>query len=273
MSDLHRLLEATCDIARDAGKLIGKIQAEGVEATCKEDLSPVTRADHEADALLKRELLALEPAAWLSEETADNPDRLTETRLWVVDPLDGTKEFIKGMPEYSVAIALVEDGQPILGVVHNPATGDTFSAARGLGAYRNGVSIRVKEGDRLLASRSETKRGEFEPFEKEWDVEPIGSIELKLALVAAGDAAATFSRGPKHEWDVCAGALIVSEAGGIATDLFGEPLRFNQSFPKVKGILAGAPETYRRAQEQIEAIGASDRMDEFADVRKVRNIV
>lgn len=273
MSDQHQLLEATRKIAREAGILIQKIQAEGVEATSKEDQSPVTRADREADALLKHELLALEPAAWLSEETSDNPDRLNETRLWVVDPLDGTKEFMKGLPEYSVAIALVEDGQPILGVVHNPATGDTFSAARGLGAFRDGVSIRVEEGDRLLASRSEIKRGEFEPFQENWDVEPIGSIELKLALVAAGDAAATFSRGPKHEWDVCAGALIVSEAGGIATDLFGEPLRFNQSFPKVKGILAGAPETYRRAQQQIEAIGASDRMDEFADVRKVRNIV
>jgi myo-inositol-1(or 4)-monophosphatase len=268
MNDLQRLLEAACDIARDAGILIQKIQTEGVEATSKEDLSPVTRADHEADALLKRELLALQPVAWLSEETADNPDRLSEKLLWVVDPLDGTKEFMKGLPEYSVAIALVEDGRPILGVVHNPATGDTFSAAKDLGAFRDGALIRVMEGERLLASRSETKRGEFEPFETEWEVEPIGSIELKLALVAAGEAAATFSRGPKHEWDVCAGALIISEAGGIATNLFGEALRFNQSFPKVKGILAGAPESYKRAQEQIEAIGASDRMDEFSDVRK-----
>ncbi len=268
MNDFHRLLEATCEIAREAGILIQRIQAEGVEAMSKEDQSPVTRADHEADALLKRELLALHPAAWLSEETADNPDRLAEPRLWVVDPLDGTKEFMKGLPEYSVAIALVENGQATLGVVHNPSTGDTFSAARGMGAYRNGVPIRVEDGNRLLASRSEMKRGEFAPFEAEWNVEPIGSIEYKLALVAAGEAAATFSRGPKHEWDVCAGALIVVEAGGIATDLFGAPLRFNQSFPKVKGILAGAPATYKRAQKQIEAVGASDRMDEFADVQE-----
>jgi len=268
MRDLNELLEATSDIVCSAGVLIQRIQAEGVVATSKEDLSPVTRADREADALLRNELLRLEPAAWLSEETADNADRLGQSRLWVVDPLDGTKEFMKGLPEYSVAVALVENGEPVLGIVHNPATGDTFSAVRGLGAYRNGSSIQVKEGNRLLASRSETARGEFAPFQAAWAVESIGSIELKLALVAAGEAAATFSRGPKHEWDVCAGACIIQEAGGLASDLFGEPLRYNQAFPKVKGILAGAPGAYKQAQEQIEAVGASDRMDEFDGVAR-----
>ncbi len=264
MRDLRRLLEATSDIACTAGALIQEIQAEGgVEASSKEDLSPVTRADREADSLLKLELLRLAPVAWLSEETADNPERLAQERLWVVDPLDGTKEFMKGLPEYSVAVALVEHGEPVLGVVHNPVTGDTFSAARGLGAYRNGSPIQVREGNRILASRSETARGEFEPFESAWDVRPIGSIELKLALVAAGEAAVTFSRGPKHEWDVCAGALIVTEAGGLATDVFGGPLHYNRAFPKVKGILAGAVDACARVREQIDAIGASDRMDEL----------
>ncbi|MGD8700476.1 MAG: inositol monophosphatase family protein, partial [Gemmatimonadales bacterium] len=107
--------------------------------------------------------------------------------------------------------------------------------------------------------------GEFDTFQHDWRVEAIGSIEYKLALVAAGEAAVTFSRGPKHEWDVCAGAIIVTEAGGLASELFGERLRFNQSFPKVKGILAGAPRAYEMARTQIASIGASDRMDELND--------
>ncbi len=265
MTHLRDLLPHVRDVAVEAGLLIERIRQEGFEAMSKDDKSPVTRADHEADAVLKRELLALEPVGWLSEETADSRDRLRAGRLWVVDPLDGTKEFMKGLPEYTVAIALVEEGEPVLGVVHNPATRETFSAARGAGAFRDGEPIQVREGDLLLASRTETARGEFEPFEDTWQVRPIGSIEYKLALIAAGEAAVTFSRGPKHEWDVCAGAIIVREAGGLASELFGEPLRFNQPFPKVRGILAGAPRAYATARTQIASIGASDRMDELAD--------
>lgn len=267
MEDLKALLEQAASVAAEAGELIQRVRAEGFETGRKDDRSPVTRADREADSLLKARLLALASAGWLSEETADNEARLGQSRLWVVDPLDGTKEFTKGLPEYSVAIALVEDGNPVLGVVHNPASDDTFTAARGGGAWRNGERIEVREGDVLLASRSEITRGEFEPFEADWQVKPVGSIEYKLALIAAGEAAVTFSRGPKHEWDVCAGALIVREAGGVVTDLFGEPLRFNRAFPKVKGILAGAPGAYERARAQVEATGASDRMAEFGESR------
>jgi myo-inositol-1(or 4)-monophosphatase len=271
--------------ARDAGERIQTIRQEPVAAEYKDDRSPVTRADREADALLKARLTALVPdAAWLSEETADQASRLSERRLWVVDPLDGTKEFLENVPQYTVAVALVEDGRPVLGVVVNPASGEAFWGARGCGAYsaggagdggRGGRSGRggseerlgVRDGNLILASRSEIKRGEFEPFGAGggdgWVVEPIGSIEYKLALVAAGLGAVTFSRGPKHEWDVCAGALLVEEAGGRATDLFGEPLVFNQPFPKTKGILAGAEGAYSRVLARIREIGASDRMAEF----------
>jgi len=182
--------------------------------------------------------------------------------VWIVDPLDGTKEFITGVPEYAVAVALVEDGEPVLGVVHNPVTGETFWAERGGGAVLNGQPIHVAEGRVVLASRSETKRGEFTPFE-DWEVRPVGSIQYKLALVAAGQGAVTWSRGPKHEWDVCAGALIVREAGGLATELAGTPLRYNRPRPKVRGILAGAPQAHARALAELATIGASDRMAEL----------
>jgi len=100
-------------------------------------------------------------------------------------------------------------------------------------------------------------------FVDDWQVEHVGSIAYKLGLVAAGQGAVTLSRGPKWEWDVCAGALLVEEAGGVATDVFGAPLRFNQPFPKVKGVLAGAPDARRRALAQVSALGPSDRMNEL----------
>jgi len=260
------VLQSVLQATYDAGKRIEAVRASGVTVRDKADASPVTEADHAADEILHTRLLALADIGWLSEETVDAPERLQASDLWIVDPLDGTREFIMGLPEYTVAVALIRDGQPALGVVHNPSTDDTFWAERGKGAFRNGKPIRVVEGPRLLASRSELKRGEFEPFNAEWDVQPVGSIEYKLALIAAGDGAVTLSRGPKHEWDVCAGALIVEEAGGRATDLFGGPLIYNQSFPKVRGILAGAPGAYDRAATRIAESGASDRMGEFADI-------
>jgi myo-inositol-1(or 4)-monophosphatase len=266
--DLDALLTEVRRIVSAAGAVIEEIRASGqIQTQSKEDASPVTRADRAADELLRSQLPEAFPAAWLSEETVDDAARLEADRLWVVDPLDGTREFVEGLPEYSVAVALVMAGRPILGVVHNPATGDMYWAAHGGGAFHNGTTIRVAEGDALLTSRSETRRGEFTPFEEHWLLKPIGSIELKLALVAAGTAALTLSRGPKHEWDVCAGSLIVREAGGLATDMFGDDLTFNRPFPKVKGILAGAPQAYARGLEQLLVIGASDRMDEFADLR------
>ncbi len=259
-------IEAVTEIAIAAGKLIQEVRANGFEVEHKGIDDPVTRADRAADELLHNELLALLPCGWLSEETADSPDRLEERHLWVVDPLDGTKEFIGGIPEYSVAVALVEEGAPRLGVVHNPVTGETFWAERGRGAFRGmslqtGEPIQVVEGGLLFASRSELKYGEFDPFADDWAVEPCGSIAYKLARIAGGDAAATFSRGPKWEWDVCAGSFLIQEAGGLATDLLGGRLLFNKPFPKVKGILAGAPDACEKAFAQIQTLPPSDRME------------
>jgi myo-inositol-1(or 4)-monophosphatase len=266
-----RVVAQVREIVALAGAKIEETRRSGeLGATTKHDDTLVTAADRAADEFLRSELQRLIPCGWLSEETADDEARLSADRVWVVDPLDGTKEFVEGVPEYSVAVALVESGRPIMGVVHNPVTGDMFWAARGGGAFRNGLPIHVSEGNTLLASRSETRRGEFRPFEQDWELRATGSIELKLALIAAGEAAVTLSRGPKHEWDVCAGALIVEEAGGLATDLFGEALVFNQPFPKVRGILAGATEAHARALGQVRVIGASDRMAELANVRARR---
>ena len=258
-----RLARQVVALAGEAGRIVQRVRHEGVRSARKADRSLVTQADTEVDAFLRGALTRLVPAAWLSEETADQPDRLAATRLWVVDPLDGTREFVEGVAQYSVAIALVERGEPVLGVVHDPSTGVSYWAVRGGGAWRGDLPVRVREGQVVLASRSEMEKGEFDEFQGRWEVRPVGSIALKLAMVAAGDAPATWSRGPKHEWDVCAGAVLVAEAGGIVTDAFGEPMRFNQPRPKVPGILAGAPSAHGRALQALRATGPSARMREL----------
>ncbi len=264
------MIEEIVKLAVRAGTIIEEVRNSPFSVEQKGSMGPVTEADHRADAFLKTELPKVVDGGWLSEETADNDERLSKELLWVVDPLDGTKEFVEGVPQYSVAVALVKKGEPILGVVHNPANGETVWAEKGKGAFfrERGAGreepVAVSDGRIVLASRSEMKRGEFRPFEADWEIQPVGSIEYKLALIAMGRGAATVSRGPKWEWDVCAGAIIVEEAGGVVTDAFGDRFRFNQEFPKVKGVIAGAPEAHARVVEMVRLMGQSDRMDEFA---------
>ena len=214
---------------------------------------PVTDADLAADALLAERLLAdRADYGWLSEETVDRPARLERRRVWVVDPIDGTRSFIAGYPEFAISIGLVEDGRPVVGVIHNPARDEMFWALRGEGAFlREGgaggearrLAVAPLAGGTLpslLASRSELRRGEFDGLQ-DHEIHEVGSTAYKMAGVAAGRAHAFLSRGPKSEWDVAAGTLIVQEAGGVVTDLGGRDLRFNRADTRIDGILAAGP--------------------------------
>ncbi len=204
----------------------------------------MTEADLEADRALKMLLHGPTPEyGWLSEETADSEARLERRRVWIVDPLDGTKEFINGIPEFCVAVALVEEGEPVVGVTYNPITRQMFWAARGMGCHLNSEPVhvtrtRVLHRANVLASRSETARGEWEVFHGRLKVSPTGSVAYKLALVAAGIGDATFTRSPKSEWDIASGAALLKEAGGTMTDIHGAPIRFNQRHVKVAGMIA-----------------------------------
>jgi myo-inositol-1(or 4)-monophosphatase len=206
--------------------------------------NPVTDADLEADDKLKAMLREGFPEyGWLSEETADNAERLKHERVWIVDPLDGTKEFIKGVPEFVVAIGLVEHGSPVLGVTYNPIKHELFFGARGMGCHMDGLMVTVTrtatlEHATVLASRSETSRGEWKSYEGKVTVKPIGSVAYKLALVAAGRADATFTRSPKSEWDIASGAALIIEAGGRITDADGSELRFNKPSVELQGFVA-----------------------------------
>jgi len=237
-------LELAREAALEAGRLVMSYYKDSYEVMEKAANNPVTTADLEADRALKRTLLEGAPGSgWLSEETADSPQRLAAAEVWVVDPIDGTKEFILGIPEFAISIGLARRGEIVAAVVYNPARNELFVAEKGGGARLNGEPIRVTQaqslaGARLDASRSETRRGEFEAYAGRFQVREVGSIAYKLARVAAGLSDVTWSLGPKNEWDIAAGVLLVEEAGGRATDPEGAAFVFNQPKTKVKGILA-----------------------------------
>jgi len=243
--DLKRELTLAKKAARVAGEILrGHWRRGGYHIGSKGVDNPVTAADLEADRALKKLLHEPFPEyGWLSEETVDNDARLECRRVWIVDPLDGTKEFINGIPEFSVAIALVEDGVPVLGVTYNPIKREMYWAARGTGCHLNTRRVRVTrtrtlKGATVLASRSETARGEWQVFHGMLKVSPTGSVAYKLAMVAAGKGDATFTRSPKSEWDIASGAALIMEAGGIITDIKGREIRFNQSSVKLEGLIA-----------------------------------
>lgn len=250
VTDIQRDLALMEHAARTAGSRIMDDYQPGEalpsHATLQEKSrdNPLTKADLEADRLLHRMLSTDRPAyGWLSEETADNEARLRCERVWIVDPIDGTKEFIVGLPQFAVSIGLVERGTPIAGCVFNPARGELFSAALGHGAYLNQERLNTSQRRRLhgascLASRSETRRGEWKPFQDTLAITVMGSIAYKLALVASGRFDLMFTLTPKSEWDFCAGALLVQEAGGTVSHKTGQPYRFNQQNPTVRSVLA-----------------------------------
>ncbi|ABK45773.1 3'(2'),5'-bisphosphate nucleotidase [Magnetococcus marinus MC-1] len=223
---------------------LGQTVGEGANVQDKGINNPLTAADLAVDGYLHDTLLTARPDyGWLSEETVDNPSRLKNQRVWVVDPIDGTKEFIAGIPQFAISIGLVDNGQPVAAVVYNPALQEMFSAHLGGGAQLNGTPIHTStrtslQGARCLASRSETKRGEWDSFTSELQLTTMGSIAYKLALVAMGRYDMTFTLTPKNEWDFCAGHLLVTEAGGAISHKEGSPFIYNQAQPKTRSVVA-----------------------------------
>ena len=204
---------------------------------------PVTEADRQVNQVL-REALVRDGEGWLSEETIDDSGRLTKRRVWVVDPLDGTKEFCAGIPEWCVSIAMVEDGRAVAGGIANPATRETFLGSRETGVTYNGCPAQPSrksslDGAMVLASRSEVSRGEWAQFgEAPFTFRPMGSVAYKLALVAAGLADATWTLQPKNEWDIAAGVALVEAAGGVVQFLPDEKPAFNNKATLLPGLFA-----------------------------------
>jgi myo-inositol-1(or 4)-monophosphatase len=216
----------------------------------------VTNADLAVNQVLQ-EALPREGEGWLSEETADDPARLDCRRVWVVDPLDGTQEFVEGIPEWCISIGLVEDGRPVAGGISNPATGETFLGALETGVTLNGRPARARTAtavpSEVLASRTEVKRGQWAEMPSTFAVTPMGSVAYKLARVAGGLTDATWTLVPKHEWDVAAGVALVLAGGGFVHALdWTEPV-FNQRVPLLSGLVASAPGAGTAVRAFLEA--------------------
>jgi myo-inositol-1(or 4)-monophosphatase len=225
-------------------EILRGFRAGGVAAEAKAGgRGPVTEADRRVDEALAR-ILPRDGEGWLSEESQDDRSRLARRRVWAVDPLDGTKEFVEGIPEWCVSIGFVEDGVPVAGGIANPATGEVVLGGIGHGVTYNGSPARVSErhdleGAVVLASRSEVTRGDWDRYrDAPFTVRAMGSVAYKMALVAAGLADATWTLAPKHEWDVAAGVALVRAAGGHVRTLDGSPLVFNQERPWLSGLAA-----------------------------------
>ena len=224
-----------------ASKLAKTFSHENMVVEHKENLDPVTEADRSLNELLRAELVRGDEG-WLSEETADDGQRLTKSAVWVVDPIDGTREFIVGLPEWVVSVALVKNHHAVAAGILNPSRDELFIGSANGGFTVNGKPAGVTdpaslEGAKVLASRSEIRDGRWEPLmHSALEIIPTGSIAYKLAMVAAGWVDATISLAPKHEWDVAAGVLLVQAAGGTVTDLDGRPIHFNQENTLLNGV-------------------------------------
>jgi myo-inositol-1(or 4)-monophosphatase len=253
METLERI-QAALSAARD---VLSRFTPGQIAAEYKIGHDPVTEADRAVDAVLRKNLLR-DGEGWLSEESADDLSRLEKSRVWVVDPLDGTREFVAGIPEFCVSVGLVENGRPVAGGICNPATDETIFGSIDTGVTYNGKPAQPSQKRQLdnalvLASRSEVKRGEWDTFQKApFKIKAMGSVAYKLGLVAAGHADITFTLTPKHEWDVAAGAALVLAAGGLVQTLEQSDLVLNQRNSLLSGLIACGPYLGRDLLDLLE---------------------
>ena len=222
-----------------------------LESWEKEPGSPVCTADLAVDSFLRRELCALLPAAgWLSEESVDHPERLARGLCWLVDPIDGTRDFIAGRTGWSVSVALVSAGKPLIGLLVAPAREELWSAVAGQGAWLNGRALAASTRAELPGARVPSTQ--LPPEDQDLTmVERPNSIALRIAMVAddRADLVATLRWG--FEWDIAAATLIAREAGAAVSDAFGKPLSYNKRDPRAFGVLVSAPAIHRAAVERL----------------------
>ncbi|WP_370454184.1 inositol monophosphatase [Tropicimonas sp. IMCC34011] len=254
MSDLDFIAEA----AREAGRIaLTHFRGDPQVWEKDDDQGPVTEADLAVDAFLKERLLGgREGYGWLSEETADDEDRLSRSRIFIVDPIDGTRAFMKGETAWSISIAVIEDGAPVAGVVYLPAKETLYSASRGDGATLDGRPIRVSRRDALdgahvlaagQALKDDVWSGEVPAMRRHFRT----SLAYRMSLVGEGRFDAMMTLRETWEWDIAAGTLIASEAGALVTDRSGRPLSFNTPQRFTDGVVAAPPALHAEALARL----------------------
>lgn len=245
---------------------VRQLSSEGLIIQTKPDGSPVTNADLEVDRILGEHLLAEFPEdGWLSEERPDHPIRLQQSRIWILDPIDGTRPFTNSLPQFTISLALLDQGHLAIGMIVNPATQEYFSAIRGAGAYLNGKKLKplsqksstsCPEGrPTFLISPGSLPRTLLTKWKASAQCPPIlGSIAYSLAMVASGQVHGVINLGHQYEWDIAAGTLIIQEAGGIVMDRHQQPLSLNQPRPMVDGIIAVHPHALPLMQRFLQSM-------------------
>jgi myo-inositol-1(or 4)-monophosphatase len=240
---MERELDHLSRAIRQAGARAIELAQQGFEVQTKQDRSPVTTADLEVNRILREMHQSHFPNdGWLSEESPDDPARLDKARVWIVDPIDGTKAFVNKMPEYCISVGLIEDGVPVLAAIFNPSTNELFTAIRGDGIRLNGQphtpAAPAHATAQILVSPWELRAGRWSGLDGRVGCRPMFSIANALSQVAAGRMQATLTIEPENEWDLAAGVLLVQESGGTIADAEGRPFTFNQKTPRFRGVIA-----------------------------------
>lgn len=242
----------------EAGKLALSMFRNNVRTWNKENASPVTEADLAVDNFLRERLTGLDPAiGWLSEETVDVPERLMKERLWIVDPIDGTRSFVAGREDWAVCAALVERGRPVAAAVELPATGESFAAVVGGGATRNGQRIFVSKNsdvEHAAIARPVKLNPLVAGMGNRVETERIHSIVVRLSRVATGEIDAALAGKNANDWDLAAADLLVHEAGGKITDADGRTPVYNLATHIHGALIAAGSELHPRL---VAALGAS----------------
>jgi myo-inositol-1(or 4)-monophosphatase len=263
-NDAAHLKDPLEAIMREAGELARLTARRPFKRWTKgDDNSPVSEGDIAVNDLLQERLGELVPGAgWLSEETEDHPDRAVKL-AWVVDPIDGTRAYISGRADWTISVALVEDGVPRLAALYAPVSEEMFLAVRGHGATLNGAALTASGGTELAGAKL---AGPKRFLDRLTSVNPrilaqpkVFSLALRLARVAQGDLDAAFSSGGSHDWDLAAADLLVHEAGGVMTDFAGRALRYNRPQAAHGSLVAAGSARHGALVELIR-----DRMAEFA---------
>ncbi len=251
------LADAVTAIAADAGRVAMARFGTDFKRWEKSPGNPVCEVDLELDAMLRERLGALLPeAGWLSEETVDNADRLGATKAWVVDPIDGTRDYLRGRKGWAVSIALVEHGRPVIGILEAPARGERWRAEAGKGAYRNADRLRVHDRAELVGAR--VPANDLAKADRLFErVHQPNSIALRMAMVAAGEADLVATVRWGHEWDIAAATLLASEAGAVVSDATGAPIGFNSPRGDAYGVLVAAPGIHAAAVEHVRERAAA----------------
>ncbi|MGB5093523.1 MAG: 3'(2'),5'-bisphosphate nucleotidase CysQ [Parvibaculum sp.] len=256
-ADLERDFELMQAAVREAGLLAMRFYKGDYRSWIKPGDTPVTEADIAVNDLLhKRLAVARADYGWLSEETEDDPSRLTKQMVWVVDPIDGTRAFARGKPHFAISVALVRAGQPVLGVLFNPALDEFFVARHGAGAQLNGQPIRVSKRHELSGCRMAANAGMFRhpAWPEKWPEMHIidrNSVAYRIALVACGGADAALALSSKNDWDLAAADLILREAGGLMTRHDGQRFIYNLPEPRHPSLIAAGPALHAAISKRV----------------------